>query len=136
MGEQTWTKGDVVAAPWEDPQWVVTVVGDGPTICLTAHGNDEANARRMATCWQALAGIDDPAAYRERVERLMVALIDDDEPWKSMSPRLRDLAGQLREARDGREITNYSNVADRFDMMASKLDDALADLTTTSKQRK
>ena len=45
---------------------------DGDGRVWTASGNPEANAERIVACWNAMTGIEDPAAFMEEVRGVLV----------------------------------------------------------------
>ena len=53
---------------------------DGDGRVWTASGNPEANAERIVACWNAMTGIEDPAAFMEEVRdevRCTRSILDD-----------------------------------------------------------
>jgi len=72
------TPGLVEAKLFDDPQWMVVQKGtEWGMICTTCHGNDEANARHIADCWNRCEATNLKASGELlRVSKLILERLD------------------------------------------------------------
>jgi hypothetical protein len=66
------TSGEVKVSAFDEIRWCAKA--PGMIILSSVGGNDEANIKRAAACWNAMNGVADPAALVRAAEEMAYAL--------------------------------------------------------------